>query len=96
MRDKLGIGLKDLASQMVLAAIIVRDCYAARDPSCLCVVTRVNDGKGNTLNFETDDYHGDVEKLASDIQFALGHDFHVVMEDLHEVNEHIHVEYNPK
>ena len=107
MKIKAGVCLAGLVPQMVLASIIVRDCYAARDPSCSCAITSGNDGKHGpnslhsrdglcrALDFRTHDYHGDVEILGGDIRTALGPDFDVVVENLNQANEHIHVEWDP-
>ncbi len=108
MKIKDGVSLAGLVPQMVLAAVIVRDAYAARDPLCSCTITSANDGTHGVdslhsrdglcraLDFRTHDYHGDVEKLGQDIRDALGADFDVVIEDLNHANEHIHVEWDPK
>lgn len=105
MQLKPGVKLVGLVPEMVLAAVIVRDCYAARDPLCSCTITSGNDSRhsdtslhyqGRAFDFRTHDYHGDVEKLVADIKLALSPDFDVVLEGKDTVNEHIHVEYDPK
>lgn len=109
MRLKPGVSLKGLTPQMALAAVIVRDVYFQKDPACSCTITSANDGKHGegslhskdglcrALDFRTHDYRGgDVDKLAYEIQQALGDEFDVVVEDLNGPNEHIHVEHQPE
>lgn len=109
MRLKHGVSLKDLAPQMALAAIVVRDVYAMLDPDATCTVTSVNDSKhsesslhykGCALDFRTHDFRGDKQQLLHELREALGPEFDVLLEGEGTPNEHIHaeldVDYYPK
>lgn len=105
MQLKPGVGLADLAPQMVLAATIVNALMVKQDPLCSCTITSGNDSthgehslhyKGRALDFRTHDFRGDKGLLRDAVKAALGPDFDVVLEALGEPNEHLHVEYDPK
>lgn len=102
MRLKAGVKLTDLKPQMALGAVIVRDVYAALDPSCSCTVTSANDSKhsdgslhyyGRALDFRTHDFSADKAMLRAKVKEALGDEFDVVLEGVGTPNEHLHVEY---
>ena len=100
---KPGVKLKDLQPQMVLAAVIVHSIYARA--GCECVITSANDSKhseaslhyeGGALDFRTKTYKFDRRALRQEVKAALGPDFDVLLEDEGVVNEHLHIEYDPK
>lgn len=102
---KAGVRLTDLAPQMVLASLIVREIYESRDSHCSCAITSGNDSthsenslhyKGRALDFRTHDFNGNKEQLRDEIKGALGAEFDVVLEHLGEPEEHLHVEWDPK
>ena len=91
-----------LQPQIVLAAVIVNDIYAAHETEC--VVTSCNDSvhkddslhyEGNAIDVRTKNYTGDKTALRNEIAFALGDEFDVILESLGEANEHLHIEYDP-
>lgn len=100
---KTGVRLTDLSPQMVLAALVVSSIFEKYH--ALCTVTSANDSKhstkswhyeGRALDFRTKDFHGNKEVLAMEIRTALGTEFDVVLEDLGGIQEHVHVEFDPK
>lgn len=102
MKLKPGVKLKDLSPQMALAALVVFSLYDKRGAEC--VITSANDSKhgtnslhfrGGALDFRTKNYVGDKKWLRDEIADCLGEEFDVVLEDLGEDNEHLHVEYDP-
>lgn len=105
MKLKLGVKLKDLSPQMVLAAVIINNIYQALDPKASCTITSANDSKhmrkslhysGNALDFRTHDFKGDKSTLLKEALTNLGEDFDVVFEGVGTPQEHLHVEYQPK
>lgn len=104
MKLKLGVLLKDLTPQMVLAAIVIYDAFWKH--SAECIITSANDSghsatswhyKGRALDFRTKHvYEGYKAILVTDIKSDLGPNFDVVLEGLGTDNEHLHVEYDPK
>ena len=101
MKLKPGVRVPGLSAQMVLAAMIVRDCYGDTE----CIVTSANDSThsqhslhylGRALDFRTKNYPGSRTLLRNNVAAALGDDFDVVLEDVGGENEHLHVEYDPK
>lgn len=103
MKLKIGVRLKDLSPQMVMAALIIYSIYY--DRGIECVITSANDSKhstnslhykGNALDIRTRNWDGDKKWLREEIDDCLGQDFDVVLEGLGTENEHLHVEYDPK
>ena len=103
MKLKYGIRLADLSPQIVLAAMVVQECY--RERGGVATITSANDSahsekslhyKGCALDFRTRDFTGDKHALVSLIRASLGENFDVVLEDPDGENQHIHVEYDPK
>ena len=75
--------------------------------SCPCIITSANDSKhgrgslhymDSALDFRTKHIPNRPMKMAiiAEVREALGPDFDVVFEAEGEVNEHLHVEYDPK
>jgi hypothetical protein len=87
---------------MVLAAMIVKDCYEERGGSA--TITSANDSihsekslhySGKALDFRTRDFTGDKHALIALIRASLGNEFDVLLEDEGGLNEHAHVEWDP-
>lgn len=104
MSLKTGVRLTDLAPQIVLAYVIVKDIFASR--FLPCVITSANDSrhganswhyKGRALDFRTKyaALNGHEAELLAEIREALGDEFDVVLESVGTENEHIHIEYDP-
>lgn len=100
MRIKPTARLESLAPQMVLAAVIVRECYAPQQ----CTITSANDSThsakslhytGDALDFRTHGYVGNKHELVARIKDALGPEFDVLLEGEGTDNEHVHVEFQP-
>lgn len=103
MRLKPGVKLKDLSPQIVLAVIVVNEVYDEKDTDC--VITSCNDSQHKTDSFHfrglaidvrTKNYFGDKQALRKEIADRLGEEFDVLMENEGEVNEHLHIEWDPK
>lgn len=105
---KYGVGLQGLVPQMVFASIIVDQVYGKLGVH-ECVVTSGNDGKHgpNSLHSRDGlcracDYRTKIitrdilGAIVSEVRVRLGQNFDVVLENLDEENEHLHVEYDPK
>lgn len=100
---KTGVRLADLSPQIVMAALVVSSIFEKYH--ALCTVTSANDSKhsakswhykGRALDFRTKDFLGDKQALHREIQAALGTEFDVLLENLGGIQEHVHVEYDPK
>lgn len=106
MRIKHGVKLAGLVPQIVFASIVVDGIY--QQAFCECVVTSGSDSKhgANTLHtrdglcraldYRTKTYTLSKLDLVAKVKDALGTDFDVVLENIGEDNEHLHVEYDPK
>lgn len=103
MKLKVGVRLKDLQPQMVLAALIVERIFVERGGAC--TITSANDSthsatswhyKGRALDFRTHDFPGDKQELLAALKAELDSDFDILLESLGGPQEHIHVEYDPK
>lgn len=99
---KIGVRLKGLQPQMVLAAFVVHTYFA--DRGSVCTITSANDSAhrvgslhygGYALDFRTKNFTGDKLALVEDLREALGAEFDVILESLGKANEHLHVEYDP-
>lgn len=99
---KPGVRLDKLSTQMVIAAVIVKECYRAVGVASGPTITSGSDGthraknslhyEGNALDFRI--WNIPAKKrvgLTKAIQTSLGVDFDVVLEV-----DHLHVEYDPK
>lgn len=101
---KLGVSLKDLQPQMAIAYAIIQDIY--RQFGYGCTITSGNDGvhmagschgTGDALDFRTKHLERpDFRVMMEEVKAALGQEFDVVIENVGEPNEHLHVEYQPK
>ena len=103
MKLKYGIRLADLSPQIVLAAMVIQECFRERGGEF--TITSLNDGahsekslhyKGHALDFRTRDFTGDKHALISLIRASLGENFDVLLEDEGGPNEHGHAEHDPK
>ena len=103
MKLKYGIRLTDLSPQIVLAAMVVQECY--RELGGVATITSANDSthgvnslhyKGRALDFRTRDFEGDKHALLALIRASLGENFDVLLEDEGGPQEHIHCEHDPK
>lgn len=105
MKLKAGVRLSKLSPQMVLAAMIVEEVFAAFGVPC--VITSANDSKhsaaskhysGEALDFRTkyDALNGREQEMRDAVKEALGDDFDVVIEAVGTEQEHLHCEYDPK
>ena len=103
LRLKAGVRLKDLQPQVVLAALVVERIYEGYRVDC--VITSANDSrhgtnslhyKGCAIDIRTKTFGGDKEELRNEIAEALGDEFDVVIEDLGGLNEHMHIEWDPR
>mgnify|MGYP001562235037 FL=1 len=101
MKLKYGIRLADLSPQIVLAAMVVQECY--RERGGVATITSANDSahsekslhyKGRALDFRTRDFAGDKHALIALIRASLGNEFDVLLEDEGGLNEHAHVEWD--
>lgn len=81
MRLKLGVGLEGLTPQMVLASVIVRDCYAKRDPICSCTITSANDSKHSDESLHYCKVGKYIDGLCRALDFRT-HDYHGDVEKL--------------
>ncbi len=102
MKLKAGVRLDMLQPQIVLAAVIVNEIYAAHETEC--IITSCNDSvhkddslhySGNAIDVRTKNVMGDKNALRNEIASAVGADFDVILESLGENNEHLHIEYDP-
>lgn len=102
---KPGVKITNLVPQLVLGIMVVDGVFSKY--KALCTVTSCDDskhglkgptyhGKGRACDFRTKNFMGSKHSLVAEIQYALGSDFDVVLENLGEDNEHLHVEYDPK
>lgn len=101
MRLKAGVKLDALTPQIVLAAIIVQECYRERGGKT--TITSANDGvhstlslhySGKALDFRTKNFAGNKRALILDIKERLGDDFDVLLEEEGQENEHLHIEWD--
>lgn len=105
---KIGVGLRGLVPQMVLATLVVDQVYTKRGVE-ECVITSANDGVHGVNSLHSRDglcracdYRTNiiprelVEPVVAEIKWRLGLNYDVVIENLGEPNEHLHVEYDPK
>ena len=98
---KQGVSLKDLQPQMAIAYAIVQDIY--RQLGYGCTITSGNDGThmagschytGDALDFRTHHLERpDFRVMMDEIKAALGQEFDVVIENVGEPNEHLHIEF---
>ena len=96
---KPGVTLLGLVPQMVVALIVVEDCYDSVNAHC--TITAGNDGShsitsehyaGRALDFRTRELESPVAAaLAKLIKQSLGRDFVVLLEA-----DHLHVHYKPQ
>ena len=104
IRFKTGCMLKDLKPQTVIALMLCRQIYKENFIAEM-VVTSVNDGKhmarskhytGEAFDLRTKST-GRSTQIASEARRVLGPlGFDVVFEAAGEINEHLHVEWDPK
>ena len=104
MEFKVGVGIKELKPQIILAAILAERVYSKFGVSAM-IVTSCNDGQhmtnskhytGNAVDLRTKTV-GLARQLVEAIKVQLkplGYD--VIFEDEHGDNEHLHIEYDPK
>ena len=98
---KQGVSLKGLQPQMAIAYAIVQDLY--RQFSYGATITSGNDGvhmpgnchyTGDALDFRTHHLERpDFRVMMDEIKAALGQEFDVVIENVGEPNEHLHIEW---
>jgi len=101
---KAGVSLRKLQPQMLIALQVVEEEFGKY--SLDTVITSGSDGQhkegslhyaGLALDFRTKAAAGIQKGLASMIKLRLDHvGFDVVLEDLGQDNEHLHVEFDPK
>jgi len=103
---KAGVGLKKLQPQLVLGIMLMKDILAKTcGPTVDCVITSCNDGEhmqgsfhysGKAADFRTQ-HTGMAKSFAEEARKELGPlGFDVILEDLGQPNEHLHLEYDPK
>jgi hypothetical protein len=104
MKLKKGVKITNLTPQMVLAIRIVESVYQRMQPGHDVTITSIDEGqhgpgtlhgKGKAVDFRTKDFTSNKYTLQNEVRRALGDDFDVVLEDLHGVNEHLHIEFQP-
>jgi hypothetical protein len=104
MKLKKGVKITNLTPQMVLAIRIVESVYQRMQPGHDVTITSIDEGqhgpgtlhgKGKAVDFRTKDFTANKYTLQNEVRRALGDDFDVVLEDLHGVNEHLHIEFQP-
>jgi hypothetical protein len=106
---KPGVDLTTLAPQWAIAYPIIRDCFQNRGYSC--VVTNGNERtpaqlaktpttlhpSGKALDFRTRHIPMmDKVPIVNDITHALGAQWDVVLENVGQDQEHVHIEFQPK
>lgn len=95
---------------MCIAAMVVEECFAGFGADC--TITSANDSKHGAnslhsrdglcraLDFRTKDFpyreDDSLLEFVAKVKESLGQDFDVVLEDHGEINEHLHVEWDPK
>lgn len=103
MKFKTGVKLEGLKPETLLGMIVADDAYKAQRLEM--TITSVNDSQhktnskhysGHAFDIRTKDtgmprrLHEEIKKVLSPVGFD------VILEDLNGVNEHIHVEFDPK
>jgi len=104
------VSLKDLKPQTVYAIMVVRDVLqkfmcetiitsvndGVHGKNSLHYYGYAVDFRTKNIGSEADDYREEVVAgFVEEVKRCLGNEFDVVMEDLGEDNEHLHVEWDP-
>lgn len=102
---KPGVKLTNLQPQMVLAYVVIQQ-YTYSHFQLVSVITSANDsqhqegslhGSGCALDIRSQQIpRARFTEWIEKIQTLLGGDFDIVLEDRDGVNEHLHVEYDPR
>lgn len=104
LKFKVGVSLKDLQPQMLVALRVIEEVFASY--ALDTVVTSCNDGThkegsyhylGRAFDFRTKHAGGFAAGIAQAVKAELGPlGFDVILEDLGGVNEHLHVELDKR
>jgi hypothetical protein len=105
MRLKPGVKFGNPIMAICFAAMVAESVFQKYNYDC--IITSVNDSTHGANSLHYSDcafdlrtkhiaYKMDVKKIASEIKESLGEHFDIVFESEGAVNEHIHLEYDPK
>lgn len=105
MRFKKGVRLRGLHTEMLMGHNVVESVYV--EAGFECVITSANDSKhgrgslhfsGAALDYRLKHIAAPASRarVAAKVKRQLGADFDVLHEAVGRVNEHLHVEYQPK